>query len=234
GLKFGIGSSGSVTVLTIKALSVLFNQDLTADRLFKLAAYTLLKSGDNGSMGDIACIAYQALIAYKSFDRKLIAEQIRKHDLKTVLDMDWGYEIELVQAKLSADFLVGWTRQPAISKDMITAAKSLIDQTFLQETEKEVQICKEALLSADKNRLKDSLQKVSDLLEGLSSAIYVDKLKSLKEAEKGLDIIAKSSGSGGGDCGIAISFSQEDSQILLDRWQDAGIELLYQERWNHD
>ena len=39
-------------------------------------------------------------------------------------------------------------------------------------------------------------------------------------------MIAKSSGSGGGDCGIAISFNREDSQELIKRWQEVDIELL--------
>ena len=49
GVKFGIGSSGSVVVLTLKALAL--QKDLSKDILFKLASYTLLKQGDNGSMG---------------------------------------------------------------------------------------------------------------------------------------------------------------------------------------
>ena len=86
-------------------------------------------------------------------------------------------------------------------------------------------------MSGDKEKIKSALQNVSDLLLSLSSAIYIDKLKDLKAAEEGLDVIAKSSGSGGGDCGIAISFSESDSHELAQRWQKAGIEILYQEKW---
>ena len=116
--------------------------------------------------------------------------------------------------------------QPSISKDMINLVKSAISQEFLAATEKEVQLCKQALQSGDKESVKKALQNMSDLLLGLSSAIYNDKLLALKAAEDGLDVIAKSSGSGGGDCGIAISFNREDSQELIKRWQEVGIELL--------
>ena len=44
--------------------------------------------------------------------------------------------------------------------------------------------------------------------------------------------MAKSSGAGGGDCGIALSFDSKASQILVERWQAAGIEVLYKERWD--
>ena len=76
--------------------------------------------------------------------------------------------------------------------------------------------------------LKSNLQTVSDQLESLSPDIYVDKLKKLKEAEQGLDAIAKSSGAGGGDCGIAFSFDQSSRDALVERWQQVGIELLYE------
>ena len=226
GKKFGIGSSGSVTVLTLKALSVFYDLNLSADLLFKLASYTLLKMGDNGSMGDIACIAYDDLVAFTSFDRQKVAKWIAEESIQDVLDKDWGYRIDRVKPALPCEFLVGWTMQPSISRDMINLVKSAITPEFLAETQKQVLICQEALESADKETVKTSLQKVSDLLLSLSSAIYNDKLKALKAAEKGLDVIAKSSGSGGGDCGIAISFSPDDSKELIKRWQEAGIELL--------
>ncbi|TDE73612.1 phosphomevalonate kinase [Streptococcus vicugnae] len=226
GKKYGIGSSGSVTVLTLNALSAFYDLNLSADLLFKLASYTLLKMGDNGSMGDIACIAYDDLVAFTSFDRPKVAKWIAEESIQEVLDKDWGYRIERIKPALPCEFLVGWTMQPSISRDMINLVKSAITPEFLAETQKQVLICQKALESADKETVKTSLQKVSDLLLGLSSAIYNDKLKALKAAEKGLDVIAKSSGSGGGDCGIAISFSPNDSKELIKRWQEAGIELL--------
>lgn len=226
GKKFGIGSSGSVTVLTLKALSAFYDLNLSADLLFKLASYTLLKLGDNGSMGDIACIAYDDLVAFTSFNRQKVAKWIADEPIHTVLDKDWEYQIEVIKPALSCEFLVGWTKQPSISKDMINLVKSAISEKFLTETEQQVQTCKKALLSGDKEKIKSVLQNVSDLLLSLSSAIYIDKLKDLKAAEEGLDVIAKSSGSGGGDCGIAISFDSNDTKELITRWQNLGIELL--------
>lgn len=229
GVKYGIGSSGSVVVLVIKALAKFCQVTLDKDTLFKLACYTLLKQGDNGSMGDLACIVYEDLIAYQSFDRKALAAQIDKQSLAELLAMDWGYEIRVVAPKLPATFLVGWTKQAAISKDMITAAKSRISADFLQESETAVQEAIIALETKDKALLKAGLTRASQALEQLSPAIYVDKLKTLKEATVGLDAIAKSSGAGGGDCGIAYAFDASSRQELLESWQQAGIELLYEE-----
>ena len=144
------------------------------------------------------------------------------------MDKDWGYRISPIVPVLQAHFLVGWTKQAAISKDMVKMAKSRISSTYLSETEVAVQDAIKALVTGNKNLLKSSLQAVSDQLESLSPDIYVDKLKKLKEAEQGLDVIAKSSGAGGGDCGIAFAFDQESRDSLVDRWQEEGIELLYE------
>lgn len=232
GKKFGIGSSGSVTVLTIKALATFFDTPLTKDQLFKLAAYTLLKLGDNGSMGDIACISYNDLVAYTSFDREAISDLILEKSLTELLAMDWDYEIVTLVPQLKADFLVGWTAQPALSSQMIKDLKSHLSVNFLSQTQKQVLALKSALQAGDGDTVVHSLETVSNLLVSLSPAIYTDKLKTLKEAAEGLEVVAKSSGAGGGDCGIAISLNPAHTTLLKQRWKDAGIDLLYQESWS--
>lgn len=231
GKKFGIGSSGSVTVLTLKALAAFYDIAISKDQLFKLASYTLLKLGDNGSMGDIACIAYDDLIAYTSFDRESVSNLIGKQSLTTLLETDWGYQIEPLVPKLSADFLVGWTAQPSLSSQMIKEIKNDLSQAFLEETQTAVLQVRESFVSGDKSALIRALEKVSDLLVELSPLIYTDKLLALKTASQGLDVVAKSSGAGGGDCGIALSFDPQDTYLLKERWRQAGLEVLYQERW---
>lgn len=230
GKKFGIGSSGSVVLLTIKALAALYQIQLTPDQLFRLSALVLIGRGDNGSMGDLACIAYESLVYYQSFDREALAERVRKENLLSLLDSDWGYVIEALDNQLSYDFLVGWTEEPAISSDLVKQVKSAITADFLSQTQSAVLAIRQGLEEADTQLVKEQLERVSQLLAKLSPAIYTKKLARLKAAEEGLNVIAKSSGAGGGDCGIALSFSADSSRQVLKRWKKAGISLLYQER----
>ena len=51
GKKFGLGSSGSVVVLVVKALLALYDITVDQELLFKLASAILLKRGDNGFYG---------------------------------------------------------------------------------------------------------------------------------------------------------------------------------------
>lgn len=229
GKKFGLGSSGSVVLLTIKAMAELYQLDLSADLLFRLATYVLLKRGDNGSMGDLACIAYEDLVAFTSFDRQQIKQMIETTDLMTVLRADWGYDIRPIKVRLDCQFLVGWTGEPAISKELIDLVKSSISFHFLKQTQEAVRQVEQGLIEANQVAVMTGLAEAGRLLQELHPSIYSRKLQDLVKSSQGLAVVAKSSGAGGGDCGLALSFDSVSSKELLERWQQAGIELLWQE-----
>ena len=234
GKKFGLGSSGSVVVLVIKALLALYDFSVDQELLFKLASAVLLKRGDNGSMGDLACIVAEDLVLYQSFDRQKVAAWLEEENLATVLERDWGFSISQVQPALECDFLVGWTKEVAVSSDMIQQIKQNIDQNFLASSKATVATLVETLEQGKAEKIIEQVEKASQLLEGLSTDIYTPSLRELKMASQGLQAVAKSSGAGGGDCGIALSFDAQSTETLKNRWANLGIELLYQERTGHD
>ena len=234
GKKFGLGSSGSVVVLVIKAMLAFYERLADRELLFKLASAVLLKRGDNGSMGDIACIVSEDLVLYQSFDREKVADWLEKEDLQPVLDRDWGFSIESVEPGLEFDFLVGWTKEVAVSSHMVKQIKNHMDASFLQASKETVANLVKALQTGHEEKVIEQLEQASLLLEVLSSDIYTPSLRQLKNASRDLKAVAKSSGAGGGDCGIALSFDQDSTTLLKKRWADLGIELLYQERMGHD
>ncbi|MBP6125561.1 MAG: phosphomevalonate kinase [Leptotrichiaceae bacterium] len=230
GKKYGIGSSGSVVILVIKAMCKLYNIKISKELIFKLSSYILLKIGDNGSMGDLACIAYEDLILYTSFDREKIRDIIEKNTLEEVLRLDWEYKIEKIKSSKKYDFLVGWTKEPSISKDMIDKVKKSINKKYLDKTEVYIQNLKKSIETDNKIEVKKNINKISELLIQLDTSIYSDKLIKLVKTVENYDACAKSSGAGGGDCGIAISFSRTDSENIIEKWKKVGIELLYSEK----
>lgn len=234
GKKFGLGSSGSVVVLIVKAMLALYNLSIDQDLLFKLASAVLLKRGDNGSMGDLACIVTEDLVLYQSFDRKKVAAWLEEENLATVLERDWGFSISQVKPGLECDFLVGWTKEVAVSSQMVQQIKQNINQNFLSSSRATVTALVEALEQGRAEEIINQVETASQLLEGLSADIYTPSLRELKMASQGLQAVSKSSGAGGGDCGIALSFDEPSTEILKNRWADLGIELLYQERIGHD
>lgn len=234
GKKFGLGSSGSVVVLVIKAMLAFYERLADRELLFKLASAVLLKRGDNGSMGDIACIVSEDLVLYQSFDREKVAQWLEKEDLQAVLARDWGFSIRSVEPVLKFDFLVGWTKEVAVSSHMVKQIKDNMNSSFLQASKETVANLVKALEVGQEETIIDLLEQASQLLEGLSSDIYTPSLRQLKNASQDLKAVAKSSGAGGGDCGIALSFGRDSTTLLKKRWADLGIELLYQERIGHD
>ena len=234
GKKFGLGSSGSVVVLVVKAMLAFYERLADRELLFKLASAVLLKRGDNGSMGDIACIVSEDLVLYQSFDREKVADWLEKEDLQAVLARDWGFSIRSVEPALKFDFLVGWTKEVAVSSHMVKQIKDNMNSSFLQASKETVANLVKALEVGQEETIIDLLEQASQLLEGLSSDIYTPSLRQLKNASRDLKAVAKSSGAGGGDCGIALSFDQDSTTLLKKRWADLGIELLYQERMEHD
>ena len=234
GKKFGLGSSGSVVVLVIKAMLAFYERLADRELLFKLASAVLLKRGDNGSMGDIACIVSEELVLYQSFDREKVAQWLEKEELQAVLARDWGFSIRSVEPALKFDFLVGWTKEVAVSSHMVKQIKDNMNSSFLQASKETVANLVKALEVGQEEIIIDLLEQASQLLEDLSSDIYTPSLRQLKNASQDLKAVAKSSGAGGGDCGIALSFDQDSTTLLKKRWADLGIELLYQERMGHD
>ncbi len=234
GKKFGLGSSGSVVVLVVKALLALYDITVDQELLFKLASAVLLNRGDNGSMGDIACIVAEELVLYQSFNRQKVAAWLEEENLATVLERDWGFSISHVQPALECDFLVGWTKEVAVSSHMVQQIKQNINQNFLSSSKATVATLVESLEQGKAEKVIEQVEVASKLLEGLSADIYTPSLRQLKEASQDLQAVAKSSGAGGGDCGIALSFDEQSTETLKNRWADLGIELLYQERIGHD
>ena len=230
GKKYGIGSSGSVVLLVIKAMAALYEIDLSPDLLFRLAAVVLVQRGDNGSMGDLACIAYEDLIYYQSFDRAWLHEVLTSQPLSQVLDLDWDYQIRVIQPAITYDFLVGWTKEPAISSDLIRQIKGAIKEDFLKESQTAVKNLEKGLREGSQNEIEASIQRADQNLKSLNHLIYTQALKVLQQATEGLSACAKCSGAGGGDCGIALSFDPVETQTLIDRWKEQDIEVIYQER----
>ncbi len=66
--KYGLGSSGAVTVATVKALNLYYQMDMDRLTQFKIAALAHLAVQGNGSCGDIAASCYGGWIAFQPFD----------------------------------------------------------------------------------------------------------------------------------------------------------------------
>ena len=151
GRKYGLGSSGAVTVATVKALNIFYALNLTQIEIFKIAALANLAVQDNGSCGDIAASCYGGWIAFSTFDHHWLQDQEKQHSIAELLKMDWpGLSIESLPTPKDLRLLIGWTGSPASTSD-------LVDQVHRSRTEK---------MTAYQKFLQDSTVCVREMIKG--------------------------------------------------------------------
>lgn len=215
GQKYGLGSSGALTVGLVRALSKIYRLDLSDLEIYKLAALSQLSLDMKSSLGDLAAIAHTGLIKYSSPDRKTLKEWLKEYPISEIVQKEWPkLKIIPLTAPAKWQMQVGWTKMPASSEKMVSNVQSSdFDQEFFhQQSEKAVKLI-EAALSENNwpvfvNGLKTNQKLLNQLSKKTGVIIETDTLSAFIHLAKEHHGVAKTSGAGGGDCGIAW-FSQK-------------------------
>ena len=237
GKKYGLGSSAAVTVATVKALCAFYDLQLSNDELYKLASIAHLDVQGNGSLGDIAASVYGGWVAYRSFDKQWLAQVRPTTTLKELLKMPWpALSIELLTPPAELSLLIGWTGSPASTShlvDKIALAKiekQAAYQTFLNDSK----ACLDEMITGfrqqDLTKIQTELRHNRVLLQQLANfshvAIETRILQKMGKLAEEIGGAAKTSGAGGGDCGIVIIDRAIETAPLFQKWHDNQIERL--------
>ena len=238
GRKLGLGSSAAVTVATVRAVAGFYGLSLDDSRVYKLAMLASDAVQPIGSGGDIAASAMTGWVAYTSPDRSWLRRARQRAGAGGMSDLaeaDWpGLSIRRLPSP-SLRLQVGWTgapaSTPALVADVQTRSHAADDYTvFLRDS----QDCLARLITAieddDVARIMRQIARNRALLAGLSRiggrTIETTKLSRLVEIALDHGATAKSSGAGGGDCGIALCPPTTDLVALRTAWETAGIRPL--------
>lgn len=238
GIKYGLGSSGAVTVATIRAaLSYYHFKDPSNELVYKLSAITHLRLHSNGSFGDLATSTYGGWILYRSFDKEFVVKALESRaSLSDVVNMAWPkLEIKPLEIHESVELLIGWTKKPASTAQQLdllaakTKTKSLSDCDFLSESSKAVLGLADALRNANWSIIYQTLRQLRTLLKHYTNQQglpYETKpLTALIDVALSEKIAAKASGAGGGDCGIALINRHDQllKETIIAKWLSANI-----------
>lgn len=235
--KFGLGSSGAITVGTIRALLQFYGQDDHDLLVYKLAVLSQINLGVNSSFGDIAASTYQGWIKYQNFDHDFVLSRFKRIPTRDLLHTKWP-SLEIENIHLDADFklLVGWTGKPASSNYLVGNVQTEKEQSqeeyasFLKESQQSVELLFESLSQNDIEGIQKAIQKNRQALLEMGKETHVmietKELKKLIEIAQNYQAVAKTSGAGGGDSGIAFVFNPSDLPFLVKDWSDAGIRQL--------
>lgn len=228
GAKYGLGSSGAVTVAAVSAYAAFCGVDLTAEQLYRLALLATARLDPRASGGDVAASVWGGWLVYRAPDRAAVLDGVRRHGVQQSLDAAWpGFGIRRLPAPSGAALLVGWTGKPITTSTLL----SVVDQPgpyrdLVAATGECVRDMACAIERGDTPALTRQLRASRGLLQRFDdrtgAGIFTGTLTALCDAAEAVGGAGKPSGAGGGDCGIALVDHGRAAE-LRSRWSTAGI-----------
>lgn len=237
GKKYGLGSSAAVVVAIVSAVlrfHIEVEEVLNLQYIFKLSAIAHLKTQKSGSGADIAAAVYGGWLQYSAFNTEWVLKRLEQGTkLSVLIEKCWpNLFISSITPPDTIQLAVGWTGEAASTAAMIKGLQKFrynhieAYKDFLNESKMAVERlihsfsikdCQGAIEAISENRkVLKKLGKESGL------AIETERLKALGDIAETFGG-GKSSGAGGGDCGIAFTIGETQRKNLYRLWEAAGI-----------
>ena len=239
GIKYGLGSSGAVVVATIQAVLDFYETPRTPLLVYQLSVLTNLRLSQRGSFGDVAASSFGGMVYYTSPDRSRLLEQLQSQSIKAICDTDWK-DLTIMRLPEIPNFtlLVGWTGQVAITDSLIQATEkkrkietdSAFYKEFLAKSHAIVQGLQSAWNQQDIPAIQEGLRANRALLNEFAQVMQLEietpALQTLCDIAEQIGACAKTSGAGGGDCGICFTQNETQRQQIETQWAKAQIQVL--------
>ncbi|MBT9547848.1 MAG: phosphomevalonate kinase [Candidatus Sericytochromatia bacterium] len=242
GAKLGLGSSAAVTVAVLAAVLAFHGEAFESHearlKLFKLA--TLAHSGSQrgsqggGSGADLAAVIFGSVTCYRRYDASWLKPG--SVSLNKLLEVNWPLlGIEKLPWPADLGLKVGWTGLPAATLDFLEEISYLKEKDpegwmrFLFSANAATAAARSALIEGQNAPLLQAVGQYRHLLQELQmeflSPIETPALVALSDSAEALGLAAKSSGAGGGDCGLALGDPALVDSVS-ERWRSQGVEPL--------
>lgn len=239
GTKYGLGSSAAVTVAVVRVvLDYLLTEEADSELVFKLSAISHLKVQGNGSGADIAASTFGGWMEYASYQAEWLLEEIeRAKTISRLVKRNWQY-FKLETLELPKDFYlcVGWTGQAASTSEYVGKIQDFKHKDhqsyaeFMVQSSTAVQGILHGMKDSSTELIIEGIQMNRESLRVLGEKAGVEietpELTTLCDLAEKLGGVAKPSGAGGGDCGIAFMPSLEKVAQLKEEWEKVGIKAL--------
>ncbi|MFD0312653.1 phosphomevalonate kinase [Streptomyces flavalbus] len=236
GRKYGLGSSGAVTVAAVSAVAAFSGLHLSREDLYRLALLASARIDPKGSGGDLAASTWGGWILYQAPDRDFVTDLARRVGIGRALKAPWpGFAVRRLPPPAGLSLQVGWTGQPASTTSLVAGLHrrswrgSPAHRRFVTDAADCVTQAAAALDGGDGPGLLAQIRRARGQLARLDQevglGIFTDRLTALCEAAEAAGGAAKPSGAGGGDCGIALLDATAAREIddVHRRWTAAGV-----------
>ncbi|TSO26347.1 phosphomevalonate kinase [Lactobacillus sp. LL6] len=234
GKKYGLGSSAAVTVAVVKAILRFYGVELDNELIYKLSAISHYSVQGNGSAGDIAASVYGGWLAYQTFDKNWLKQELATKSLSEVVSEAWpGLKVQLLIPPVGMKLLIGWSQQPASTSRLVDETNA--NKKFLNDEYRKFLInsreCVLKMIAGFENNDINTIQKQIRINRGLLQhfakinqiAIEIPRLSKLINIAEKFGGASKTSGAGNGDCGIVIMNEHTDGDALEKEWKNNGI-----------
>lgn len=238
-VKYGLGSSGAVIVGIIRAILGLHSEIVSKKRLFKLSVLAQIEINDLSSGADIATSIYGGYIKYRRYDLTWVMNH--KGKLAELVTLDWPL-LEITRLnKPEIMFSVSYSGITKQSKESIESFGNYKDEkwygSFINKANLITKQFIEAFIRDDYFSMKQMIELFRDNLIDLEKKsnlkIESKPFKIMIEVANSLGFAAKTSGSGYGDCGIALVRNKDDQRMLEDKWRKKKLEVLDINVWDY-
>ena len=217
----------------VRAVAGLYGLPLDDLAVYKLALLATDAVQPIGSGGDIAAAAFTGWVAYASPDRAWLRRARTRMSTGELVRARWP---RLSIRRLPAPDLrlrAGWTGDPASTPRLVADVRAGARgddgayAVFLRDSETCLARLVRALEEGDGREVMRRIEQSRRLLLGLSrtSGVVIETplLERLVDIAREHGAAAKSSGAGGGDCGIALCPPATDAAAMCAAWEAAGI-----------
>ena len=240
GEKYGLGSSGAVTMAVVTAFNELYGLGLSVVEKIKLGILASIEISPKSSGGDLAAGALGGWVYYQAPDRDSMPRVLSGHT--SVTDAMTGpawlpMRARRIPTPTDIQVLIGWTGSPAETDQLVSQATSNggglnWDDAFLRPSAANVNSLILALADEKFPLIHAGIRTARALLtrmaEHTATLIETPQLTTLIEsAELFEGVSAKTSGAGGGDCGIVLAEPTVDPATIYTTWQQHGIQPLH-------
>lgn len=126
-----------------------------------------------------------------------------------------------------AQLLAGWTGESAATTPLVAAFSAMPTPPVFADLTTAARAAAAAVAAGDLDALRDAIDRSGDLLARLGDEtglpIVTPALARLVDAARRAGAVAKPSGAGGGDCGIALAPTPTVAAAVRAAWRDVGI-----------
>ena len=208
--KYGLGSSGAITVALIGALLTFHNVSFTTETLYKLAVIATVQNYQDTSFGDVACSSLAQPIHYRKFLPSMMP-LIKTLHVHTLIDMPWEGLLLTPIHPLPLTPIVIYSGTSADSHTLVKLLTPYLTLDWVKQSNQYVH----ALMTSWDTKVIDAIRHHLQTLATISKAPLLTKgIDAILKIAHEFDGVGKFSGAGGGDCTLVFIPEKKQTAFL--------------------